>query len=506
MFETKTFSATPANARRLLEFNKLKGTLVTEEVQELATRDTVASRLAESNIQLDDAQKAALQRILDWNGRGMLLMDKLDQGKEVAQAVCKLRGVNKVLVLCSANQSGPWAELFQTEFPELEICVFGNMRHKGSAKLPAGVKFEESPNTSADVIITNFMSVVWHDLLDNWVPEQVLVEEFSAAGSGISSLKNKETLAALFQELPSPLFLQNVTGYRHNGALLHSETRKRQQNILWDLEEILDWGVWASCGFPGRALIQKTPTVTKAMQGWGYGSLDAWRALPMLGVSTELVNMDNGPVTDHKDQRAASHFARGKKDGYSRVIQREREQLAEKGLTGKEVVRRALNGDPASKALIEGLRTMQWANAKAASIRTIIEDVGIFPARSLIICENPNLRRALLLNLSFTGYDKSSYCDVLPPMGDRDAIKARFFKTEALSGKPISAMLVSLQDLDDPALLHIADNIIFAEWPLDRAIYDVVKEEYALPNSCRLIQTTLEQTIEEEIRIQVTNL
>jgi hypothetical protein len=506
MFESKSFPATPANARRLLEFNRLKNTPVSQEVLDLAARDTVASRLTDKQIYLGDAEQRAMQRVLDWRGRGLLLVDTQEQGFEFASKLCKLRDVDKILIVAATPNFGRWAELIGCEFNEKRLCVYGNMRHKSSANLPRDVKFADVPDTTADVIITNYISTVWHDLLGSWAPDQTIVEEFSSAGTSVSAYKNKEMLTALFREVPSPLFIQNVTGYRQNGALVTADKQPRHQNLLWDLEEVLDWGVWASCGFPGRTILQRTPSATKALQSWGYGSLDAWRAMPLLGVSTELVVTNSGPVIDHQDQRVASHHARGKKDGYSRVLQREYDMLAEQGITAEDLVSRALDGDHIAEDLIKGLRTVQWANAKAGSIKKIIEDVGLFPAHSLIIADNPNLHRALLLSLNFAGYDQASYCAALPAGEERESVLSRFLQVESSLLKPISALIVSLQDLDNKELLHMADNVIFAEWPLDRAIYDVVKEDYAVPNNCRLVQTTLTGTIEEEIRRQVTNL
>jgi hypothetical protein len=506
VFEPKTFAATPANARRLLEFNRLKGTTVSEEVRALAAGDTVASRMATIGVELDERQQAAMQRILDWNGRGMLLIDNQEQGREFATSLCKLRQTQKVLVITTTNQFGQWVEQIERDLAGVKVCVYGNPRHKSSAGLPDHVPFADTPDTTADVIITNYISVAWHDLLATWLPDQTFVEEFTAPGSAVGAYKNKDLLAALFRELPAPLFLQNVTGYRKNGVLVHSDHKSRSQNIFWDIQELLEWGVWASCGFPGRALLEKTSGVTRAMQGWGYGSIDAWRMLPSLGVSTELVLADNGPVTDWLDQRVASHHARGKRDGFSRVLQRERDMLAEQGLSAEELVSSALRGDQTSKALIESLRTIQWANAKASSIKKVVEQVGLYPAHSLVIADNLNLHRALLLSLNFSGYDHASYCATLPIGEERESVLFRFLHAETNILKPISTLIVSLSDLDNPDLLHMADNIIFAEWPLDRAIYEVVKDEYAFPNNCRLVQTTLTGTIEEEIRRQVTNL
>src|SRR5437764_567241 len=110
MFESKTFAATPANARRLLEFNRIKNTPVSQEVQDLAARDVVAWRLTDKQICLDETQQSAMQRVLDWNGRGLLLIDQQEQGLQFSTNLCKLRDAGKILVLTAIPNFGHWAE------------------------------------------------------------------------------------------------------------------------------------------------------------------------------------------------------------------------------------------------------------------------------------------------------------------------------------------------------------------------------------------------------------
>ena len=293
MFEPQRFDATPANARRLLEFNRLKGSAAANDVQELASHDVVSSRLAALGAAADEKHQAALQRVLDWNGRGMLLVDDLQVGRDFASTLCRLRSAKKILVFALPSNFGLWTEHLERELPGLSFCVFGNPRHKSSARLPAHIKFSDVPDRSADVIICNYLSAAWHDLLDGWCPEQTVVEEFSAPGAGVGSYKHKELLAGMFREISSPLFIQNVADYQAAGDLLDAEYTGRPQKLAWDIEELLDWGVWSSCGFPGRALLQRSPAAIKTMQMRGYASSDIWRLLPLLGVSTELVKPAN---------------------------------------------------------------------------------------------------------------------------------------------------------------------------------------------------------------------
>lgn len=508
MYDIKNLPATPANARRLIEFAKLNGMVLADNILQLAQENTVGcSDLDGTALELDQSEQQILQRLSDWQGRGMILGDGFNRPRHIALAYVKLNG-GPTLVLTDPKFYGQWVSKIQTNFVGSSISVFGNPRYKSVAgPLPGGVEYSEEPNVNADFIISSFVSVVWNDLLAKFTPSQSIVEELE------QSYKWSDLINGVVTELPSPIVITNV---QKTGGDISNIMSQISRGPTAGLVGVIADKVWCGADLPNH-MLNLDNAGSEYLRSRGYLNMTPLSVLPVLGVSAELLQVDLQAPINVYDRSAIARFGKKRRteSGVSDVVNREAKLELATGRPVEEIVARAIAGDETAKEQLTSLRTSRWASLKAASVKTAIDSVVGSLSRVLIVAENPDLIRKMMITLSTTTDRRSFKCDTLVNQTDRNPIIGRYLAPDPaylkyapnqnIKLRALNALIVSPSDLDESDLLKVSDYVMLAEWPMDQATFDVINEDYTMPNGARLITSTLMGTFEEHLLKHLIN-
>lgn len=509
MFDTKTLTATPGLARRILSFSEMSGLTFDEKLADLAVQDLVDVRPLANKWTLDSQMIETLQFVQDWRGRAMLLESGNERARIVALANAALRG-GKTLILAQPLFYAQWAELILAAHPDAKINLFGNPRYEPKdATYPGGLEFETRPDYEADFMITSYGSVIWHDMVEHMDVNQTIVEELDHLGS--INYKWNEAVGGLFHEIPAPLFIQNIhnlpndTG-RDNMASLQTSGSKAIQYVGQIVHQLM----WNNLAVT-RPLVAGTMRDVEGYLGaQQYKNADLLNILHSFGVSSHLLD-DQGNKSnltffdDTVSQLKAERNIRSS-HGLLRFVEREEELERSKGLDIDELVQRALDGSLVTQELIGDLRTHQWANLKAQHLKAVHTNLTNRTSKNLFLVSNADLKRNLRLQFGVMIEDYSAVSDC------RYTASRFLYPNNILSGlslmqlqniKHLYNLIVDVDDLiREPILLETANFLFVPEWPLDREIYQAIKGA-ADASGTRMVTSVLNGTFEEIIHTKL---
>ncbi len=506
MFDVKTLNATPGMARRLINYSTLNKISFDEKLVDLAMQDIVSKEdLFDFPFDLPNNAVSTIQHIRDWNGRAMVLCSKSEEARHVAMADLWLKPSSKVLVLAQTKSYTDWVDLFRAVMPDAKISIFGNPRYHSSAvKYPDGIQFTEDADFTADVFITNYSGLIWNDFFANVTVDRTFVEELE--GPGALPYKWSTQVAALFNEVPCPLFLQNINHLPlSSGRDIMSSLLLPGSQASQFLSEIINKMLWPSTTISTILNSIETKAAEEYLAKRSYVNLDYIKLLNIVGVSSDLLNdaTTTGPLTFYETSLPTLLAKQNKSSGLIRLHTRERDLEQSEGRKLPEIVQSAIGGDRASAGLIGALRTPQWATLKGQHLKGVHGSIANRLTRSLFLAENPDLIRALRLQFG----------TAIRTIGDEPEMDVMGFTGLVMPGviwkrvydvKPVSNLIVTMEDLITyPDLLNKAAYLFMPELPFDKEEYQAISEA-ATASGTRLVLTVIKSTFEQELFQQLT--
>lgn len=406
MFDTKTLEATPANARRLIQFAKFKNIEISPELEALARQDQVDPEAFNgTSFSIDAAGIEMVQHILDWKGRGMVLDNGDYQSRQAALGALWLKPKGRTIILTRPNVYALWASLIQKQWPTSKISVFGNPRYEEKSQIyPTGISFKEEPDLDADWLITSYGSLIWHNVVGKTDIGQVIVEEIDSDQS--LNYRWDDALRGILGEVASVLFLQNILAMDSSIAVALNSLHEQNGRLSRHIQRISSSYLW-----PFAAPLVNLQDFSTArdsiryLSERGYNNIQPLTLLPSLGISTAAISNAAGrsaPLvfTDKSvhDVKVIKSMAKTTSP-YLRMITREDGLEAHTGQSIEALVRDCLDGDTRAAELLRGLQTVQYGNLKAPFIAQNLDRLTSKVSRSLVVCESPELERSLCVTL-----------------------------------------------------------------------------------------------------------
>lgn len=505
MFNVTKLPKTPGVARRLLAFSQLSGMSFDEGIVDLAGQDLISlSDLSASPYPLDSTSIHALQHVMDWNGRAILLESGQDQSRRVALASVWLRQ-GTTLIMAQPKFYAQWAHLIREGWPDAKISVFGNPRYiEKGLEYPDGVEFSERPDWNADFFITSYGGLIWQDFCSNKTVDQTIVEELD--NQAAINYRWSDAVQGVFHELPSPLFIQNIHNLpsdagRDNLASIQISGSKALNYMSTLVCDYLWAGIPTARPFMGYNLRD----IEDYLSARGYKQADLLRILSLFGVSSHLLdekgNTQPLTFTDATVMNIKSSKNQ-KTSGIYRMVEREQEIKGQTGQSISRVVRAALEGDQPSQTLIGSLMTNQWANLKANHLKVIYSNIASKMTKNVILAEHPDLRRNIRLHFGAQAEELSSNPQVnLARFLHGSSISNGFYL--AGGSRPVANLVVTLDELlNTPELLSYSNFLFLAQMPMNKDLYQDLRD-LANVNGTRVVHSVLLSTFEEELSKQL---
>ena len=507
MHDTKTFKATAGLARRLLMFSQLNHMQFDDKLIELAMSDLVDPTLLEGfPFVLDSSQLSSLQYVRDWESRAMLLCSSQARGRTVALANAWLEG-GTLLIMAQPKFYGAWASLIQEMWPDKKISVFGNPRYNEKVDaFPEGIEFSEKPDYEADVFITSYGGLVWHNFVNYKTVDQTIVEELD--NDGAVNYKWEEAVKGIFHEIKKPVFIQNVNSLPNDhGKDVLASLQANVSKPMNYLRSVVTKYLWAGLPLFTTMGFANPRDIDDYLTARAYTGVDNFKMLGLFSVSTHLLDDTEGhkKAIVFKDNTIKNLNQRKRPDsGLNRFLEREQFLEAETGLKLPQLVQTALDGDRPSQTLVGRLMVSQWATMKAQHLKQIHGNMANRTSRCLFLVENQDLKRALSLQFGIQMEDMSK-------SDERSYLMARFLYPQATteyfkltpmrqqSLRPIGNLLVTIDDLiSEPRLLEVSNFLFLGELPLDSEMHQGVKSA-TQASGTRLVTSVISSTFEEEI-------
>lgn len=502
MFDVKKLPKTPGTARRLLAFSQLNGMIFDEGIVDLAGQELISTKdLVHTPYPLTGSSVHALQHVMDWNGRAMLLESGHDRSREVALASVWQRG-GPTLIMAQPKFYAQWAHLIRQGWPDAKISIFGNPRYtEKGLEYPDGVEFTEKPDWDAEFFITSYGGLIWNDFCSNKQVNQTIVEELDNMSA--INYRWSDAVQGMFHELPSPLFIQNIHNLpsdsgRDNLASIQISTSKAI-NFLSGI--VCDY-LWAGIQSARPLMANSSTQMEEYLSARGYQRMNLLNVLSLFGVSSHLLDeQGNTQALTFMDETLVKlkGVKNYKSSGLYRMVEREQDIKTQTGQSIARVVRAALDGDQPSLTLVGGLMTNQWANLKANHLKVIHTNIANKMTKSVIIAENSDLRRNLRLHFGVQIEELST---------DPSTNLARFLHTGqqvyyAGGLRPLANIVVTLEELASaPELLSTANFLFLPQIPLNAELYQDIRE-LANIQGTRVVHSILQSSFEEELHKQL---
>ena len=505
MFNSVKLPASPGLARRLVKMSNFNNMAVNEELISLSEQGVLNVDDLHGKWSLDSQQLKALQHVIDWRGRAMLLESGNDRSREVALSHVYLRG-GKTLILASPSDYDAWATLIREAWPDKAIGVFGNPRHTPKTPISVpGVKFSDTPDLEADFVITSYSGVIWHDLVSKATFNQTIVEELSKQNS--FNYKWADAINGIFHEIPSPLFLQSIHDLppEPNKDILASLQDTNSKAIQYLGQQVYSL-MWVNLPTAKPLASFSLKDVIEYMSARNYSGIDNLKLLSLYGVNSDLLEGENGKsaLTFFNNTVSAYRASRKKnpESGLARFIDREMDLKRHTNQKMTTMVQSALSGDTVAQKLIGGLMTLQWANLKGQHIKEIHRSIANRMSRCLFLVDNPDMKRSLRIQFGNMIDDLvispdpvlTRVCFHYPQQSPGEVLVGDQWKKV----KSVPNLMVTIDDLiDHPSLLSHASFLFLTDWPLDREIYDTILAACNATGT-RMIRSVLNGTFEEK--------
>lgn len=508
MHDIKTLKATPGLARRLLLMSQMNHMSFGDDLVELAMEGLLhPDQLKGFPYPIDAGQLSSLQFIRDWEGRGMILCQEATRGRSVALANAWLEG-GSTLVMVQPKFYGLWAKLIRETFPEAKISVFGNPRyHEKGQEFPDGVEFSEKPDFEADVFISSYGALIWHNFFNHKTVNQTIVEELDNPGS--LNYKWDDAVKGIFHEVPNPVFIQNINSLPIDHARdvftsLQTNDSKPIQFIREQVTKLL----WGGITTMGAFMYGHVKDAEDYLVGRGYTSMDNHKLLSLFGVSSHLLDDVQGhkkPIKFYDNTIKHLNQRRRQESGLSRFIEREMLIEEEAGVKLPAIVQDAIGGDRPSQALIGRLMVPQWASLKGQHLKQVHSNLANRTTRCLFLVNNQDLKRTLALQFGLQMADLSQVNDRQLTIGRYlyPMLHVQLSVDQWRSMRPLSNLIVTIDDMiAEPNLLNVTNFLFLGEPCLDRDYMEIITAAAAVSGT-RLVTSVIRDTFEEEISEQL---
>lgn len=497
MYDTKTVPATPAWARRLRRASEINGMQLSPQVLSLAEQSTVQQdQLRDFPQALDVQSMSALQYVVDWNYRSILLDTDYVRCRRVALAAMMLRGCDKITILSRPNHYSVWARAIREVWPEDSICVYGNPRyHKDDSGYPEGVSFADRSDASSRWQITSYGAFIYNDSLGRGFPDQLIVDELD--GDDSYNYRWSNAIAAMYTEVPQILTLFNLRSYQPNDSVdllgyLQTPGSPLNSYLVTLINECL---IPNNSSVVGLYSPSASPTGKDAWDTY-TGRTDFIHMLPLLGVCVDLINHGSSNTLSFYDL----DFANPKlpSTGGRKQIAAEDSIKLSTGLTMEQLVRTALDDAPLARERLSELKTPSWCSAKSHAVSGVVKQLNSRNNRLLVLAEHPTVFRNLMIQ---------TRCDTLSDTPLLNTTRARFvhpheeWRSYGIDEipPPVNVLVLRNLDLVDVPVLNVTTHLVLAEWPHDPQVMQGIRELCELMG-IRLVHVSLLNTFEQTLQ------
>jgi len=489
MYNRVTLPKDPKWARHILRWSKLVNMGPTNQLEELAKIRSFTESDLPSTLKLSQAEQNALQYMLDWNGRCLMLSpQELSLTRHVVLMGIKLLGSKRVLITSKRDQRlEDWHSIIKQLFPDAAIHFEGKPDLKQGNPEQADLFFYLIRNNSIarskcvqqnkfdhyvsddDDFSVNYDFSEHHDGLASEFMRTTLVGSVPQFWINPSDTRSDIILGNIFMRLQQTLKVSpNISKYLHSYANMEITSYLKVRGGKYNLVSLME-----SIG------VCTSTTIGEESQHY-----------LMLSSSDMLVT----EIGDHSKRRS---------EVVLRYKRKEEAVIEALGSSMAEVVTLAMQGSSEHIDALEQLKTTEWAKIKTQMFhKHLMASRGTNP-KTIILANNTALRRSLIISSLAIEFDRTK------PEREQQEVLSNFafpspsyreFELIPDTFKNRSCPTIIMRDITelDVRILTAVDRMIIAEYGYSRADIDdliTLSKIYGF----RLIFGTMRGTFEDEL-------
>lgn len=490
MYNRVSLPKDPKWARHLKRWSKLVNMGPTTPLDELAQTRSFTDIDLPNSPKLTQADQDALQYMLDWNGRCLMLCPaELSLTRHIVLIGAKLLGSKCILVSAKHDHKlEDWYNIIRQLYPDAAIYYEGKTARKHNDPDQADQYFHLVKNND----ITRSQCMKQHKF-DHYLSDNddfSVYYDFSEQNDGLASEITRSTIVGNV-----PQFWVNPTDHRSDIVI---------GNIFMRLQQTLKVSPNISKYLQSYANVELT-TYLK-VRGGKYNLVSLMEAIGVCTSTTISPESQNYLLLTSSDMLVTEigDHSKRRTEVVTRYKSKEEAVIEALGGSMAEVVKLATQGSSTHIDALEQLKTSEWAKIKAQVFhRFLMVSKYSGTQKTILLARTPALRRSMLISSMATEIDPSKtpreQQEIMSNFAYPSPSHIRFelvpsdFKHRAFS----TLMLRDASELDE-RILTAVDRLVVCEYGYSRADIDdliMLSKIYGF----RLIFGTMRGTFEDEL-------
>lgn len=460
MYERTSFPATPKWARHLLRLANASKTPIDASLRDLARQLSYDVSVLPKHLRLSRKEHDAIQYMLDWNGRAVLLdMAGISFARHIMTLTAQLLDSKSIWILChTPTDVLEWRQVLLDLFPDDAIYADVDKRIKNTTG--------NTDDTERRWLITTHHYVNDLDMVGNFKIDHVVFEKTLKD----ISYDSNDAILGLFQEMRKVSVLLQATDFWTD--LSHYRSIQTT-TILGSLISNYLRTNRHMAQVPSHFSTSQDVALYFRTRGRKYSPVSLFEAsgacfdLILDKESTNFKNIFSSSMLvsagAHSNRR--SEVIRKYADEEAKLIERT-------GRTISETVDEALRGNKVAQVDLDGLKSPDWGKLKANAFYNLINAANSVEEKTIVVASHGMIRRYMSTTLNAVSLDDNLSPEVMnrkcanfvypnPQYETFDGIPA-YYECR-IQNTVMTDNLVSL----DPRVIEAADTVVVTEFQYD---------------------------------------
>lgn len=489
MYNRETYPRTPKWARHIRRLSKVSNFEFPSELNDL-TKITSWGDDFKPVEKFGRRECAALQYMMDWNGRCVMLDSKNPTlCRSVVLAGIELIGSKRILVFVkTAQEVAIWSNIIRSNYPEdAQVHVNASRVRQTASGNP-----EEASRTW---VIAAHRESVDVSLVGDYQIDHMIIE----SDDGNVHYEATDVLSGMATEIFRTTFIARMNDFWSD------PTDNRRHVDLIGMENIVSQVVRTNTNMIAvPSVVGSSMSVSAYYRSRGV-KLNTMQLYEACGVCTSLV-IDESSVWFKNIQNTSYLGEVGSQSKRrSEIIQRyehnEAAAVAELGKPLREIVDLAMQGSQTHRDRLEALKTQDWSKLKASTFFNMLQNTHQRDEKTIIVTNNRYIRNYMTMSVGAIELQDTvngqiqqyaNFC--YPNVKVSDFPELGHHQSYRINNRLVVDSIAHLPT----KLFEVADRIIFCEFPYDaEEIADLV--ELAKVFRFKMFFGTLRGTFEEHL-------
>jgi hypothetical protein len=461
MYNRASFPRNGKWARHLLRLANISNIQVDPQLKEIAKETSYDPTLIPSTLKWSSKEYNALQYVMDWNGRCVLL-DTKDPGfaRHVSVIAAKQLGSKRIMIIAkSHNMLLEWSILIRNICQNDGVTI-SEARGKGRTRC-----------WGKDSCETQWILAEYNEFQDvafvsDEKPDHLIFDVDVHRSVDYSFLETFEALCDEFNKVTiiakSPDFWNNPSDQNASSAI-----NQLTMYVVDNLKLNLYHGKIPSLSSTSPSAISYyRPRGVRVDSPAFFEASGVCFNLVMDKISKHFKNVFSNNMLEPEHL----HNSARRKSIIERYREVETNECTQLGKSIKDIVSDALEGDKSSCEALERMKTTEWAKLKSHTFYNLVRESTRTEEKTIVVAANATIRKYMGTQLSAQIISSTDSNSTIDEQLGNFAYPHPNCKKFTISGPYKRTKVIVVDDITmlDERIFEVVDRVIFAEFPYDK--------------------------------------